>query len=258
MGSSAAGHSCLTNAQYAIRNTSEAKLGEASQLLYAPRTETLAYSRLSEPSPRTYEVESMAWAGIECPARANADRMQVRNKRLKIDLSHVLRAMLVPLWPLPNLARLISRPMRKCSVVVSRSKAANERANFAVSLPQRFMLEKALLALGPVAARFRWPIPAYPLVGEKVDASLHQENNYIKKKMDEAQVILLFPQFVNPSRLNSLCSWLFLRAGQDKGQPPLQRWAKYPSSKGLLTCLRSKLQKKILAPAEFNFTPTKW
>ena len=130
MGSSAAGHSCLTNAQYAIRNTSEAKLGEASQLLYAPPTETLAYSRLSEPSPRTYEVESMAWAGIECPARANADRMQVHNKRLKIDLSHVLRAMLVPLWPLPNLARLICPPMRTGLRAGHGSKVANQRANF--------------------------------------------------------------------------------------------------------------------------------
>ena len=144
MGSSAAGHSCLTNAQYAIRNTSEAKLGEASQLLYAPPTETLAYSRLSEPSPRTYEVESMAWAGIECPARANADRMQVRNKRLKIDLSHVLRAMLVSLYPLPDSAPANPFPtptMRKCLVAGHWSKAANQRANFAVSLPQRFILE---------------------------------------------------------------------------------------------------------------------
>ncbi len=149
MGSSAAGHSCLTNAQYAIRNTSEAKLGEASQLLYAPPTETLAYSRLSEPSPRTYEVESMAWAGIECTARANADRMQVRNKRLKIDLSHVLRAMLVPLWPLPNLARLISPPNAKMPGSGSRVKSSKSRADFAVSLPQRFIFEDAPVGSWP-------------------------------------------------------------------------------------------------------------
>jgi len=129
MGSSAAGHSRLTNAQYAIRNTSEAKLGEASQLLYAPPTETLAYSRLSEPSPRTYEVESMAWAGIECTARTNADRMQVRNKRLKIDLSHVLRAMLVSLYPLPDSARLIVSAYVKKSLA-SGAKAANQAGQF--------------------------------------------------------------------------------------------------------------------------------
>jgi len=32
-------------------------------------------------------------------------------------------------------------PMRKCPVADNGSKAANQRANFAVSLPQRFILE---------------------------------------------------------------------------------------------------------------------
>jgi len=79
-------------------------------------------------------------------------------------------------------------PMRTDLRAGNGSKAANQGANFAVSLPQRFILEEwpcwVLAQLPPSSIGSQ---PPGQLVGEKADGSLHQENNYIKKKMGEAR-----------------------------------------------------------------------
>ncbi len=108
----------------------------------------------------------------------------------------------------------------------------------------------ALLALDSVAVQLRWPIPAYPLVGEKADGSLHQENNYIKKKMGEARSFSFSHYASIPVGSINLALGYSSRPAQTKVKPPSWRMGKMTFSAGLLTHPRSSLLKKSEPPAE--------
>ena len=132
--------------------------------------------------------------------------------------------MLVSLYPLPNPvpAHLFpTRPMRKCSVASNGSKTANQRANFAVSSPQRFILEKwpcwllAQLLFGSAG-----PYPPIRWLGKKQMALFTKKIITLRKKW----VKLAHSPFptARQSQLAPLTSHSALFAGQpDKGQIPL-------------------------------------
>ena len=114
--------------------------------------------------------------------------------------------MLVPLYPPPNPAPANLFPTNPCENAqyrVTGQKQQIKGPNFAVSSLQRFILEKwpcwalARLLPGSIGSH-----PPGQLVGGKVGGSLHQENNYIKKKLGEALTLSFAPQPVNSSRLH--------------------------------------------------------
>ena len=138
--------------------------------------------------------------------------------------------MLVSLYPLPNPAPanlFPTRPMRKCSVAGPGSKAVNQRANFAVSSPQRFILESwpcwvlAQSLPGSIGSQ-----PPGQLVGGKADGSLHQENNYIKKKMGEARSFSFSHSPSTPVGSINHALGSFCRPARQRSNPPPGAWAK--------------------------------
>jgi len=147
--------------------------------------------------------------------------------------------------------------MRKCSVASNGSKAANQKGQFYRLLAAAVHIRKmALLALGSVAVRLRWPIPAYPLVGKKQMALFTKKIITLRKKW----VKLAHSPFptARQSQLAPLTSHSALFAGQpDKGQAPSWRMGKMTFSAGLLTHPRSSLLKKSEPSAKNPVTSAK-
>ena len=128
---------------------------------------------------------------------------------------------------LPRLIRPFTRPMRKCPVAGNGSKAANQRANFAVSSPQRFIFEKwpcwalAQLLHGSIGSQ-----PPGQLVGGKADGSLHQKNNYPKNILGEARTFFFAHNASTPVGSINHALGYFCRPAQTKVKPPPGTWAK--------------------------------
>ena len=108
----------------------------------------------------------------------------------------------------------------------------------------------ALLCLSSVVAQLRWFAAAGPVGWGQADGSLHQENNYIKKKMGEARTFFSAPQPVSPSRFNPATHLIPFAGRPDKGQAPSWHMGKMTFSAGLLTHPCSSLLKKSEPPAK--------
>ena len=149
-------------------------------------------------------------------------------------------------------------PMRKCPVAGHGSKAANQRANFVVSSPQRFILEKwpcwalAQLLPGSIGSH-----PPGQLVGGKVGGLLHQENNYPRKKWVKLSHSPLPHSPSAPVGSINLALVSFCRPARQRPKPLLAHGQNDLQRRAFDLSLR-KSPKKTCPPSEFNFTLAKW
>ena len=189
----------------------------------------------SSPKGKTRMSELRQISGGDCWQRNQAQGkkapwsvegcIQARGKELRFDLRHVSRVMLGPLYPLPSPAppnRFPNPPMRKRPNSGSGPKAANQRAHFAVSSTQRFIVENwpcwvlARLAHTRLAS---W-------LGAKQMGRFTKRIITLVRKLGEARSFFFAPQPVNPSLLNRTMH-LAHHVASLKGQNPfLARWAK--------------------------------
>jgi len=148
--------------------------------------------------------------------------------------------------------------MRKCPRAGKGSKAANQRANFAVSSPQRFIIEDwPCWLLAQLLPSSLGSHPPGQLAGEKQMLRFTKRIITLRKKW----VKLSHSPFstIRQPQLAPLTSYLAIFAGQPRqdsnpscndGQNDLQRRAFDLSLR--------KSPKKTCPPSEFNFTLAKW